>query len=115
MKRSKHTDAQTLLVIHLRELIKEQDWRGLSGDDSVLTEYQFINGRKFRFDVAIPDLMTGFECDGGMYSGGHRHGKAIERDHEKVNLAQFLGWKCFRFTNEQVLKGQAKEWLRKHL
>ena len=38
-----------------------------------------------------------------------------ERDYEKLNLAQMLGWRCLRFTNKQVLRGEAKSFLEKWL
>ena len=104
-KRSyKLSEAQTLLEIHLREL-----WPQFTP----IKEYSFMDGRRFRFDLAILDIRLGFEVCGGSWSGGHRHGSAIERDYEKLNLAQMSGWRCLYFTNEAVLDGTAKEFLRK--
>jgi len=109
----KLTPAQTLLVIHIKELLKP--YEGKEYEPEVVTEHQFMPDRKFRFDVALPSLRIGIECDGGQWSGGHRHNQAIERDYEKLNLAQMLGWRCLRFTNKQVLRGEAKSFLEKWL
>jgi hypothetical protein len=38
----------------------------------------------------------------------HRHTSAIELDHEKSNHATMMGIRVLRFTNRQVLSGQAK-------
>ena len=38
-------------------------------------------------------------------------GKALEQQYEKDRLAQMLGWRVMRFTNRQILNGEAKVWL----
>lgn len=81
----------------------------------VVTEHRFCEGRKWEFDVAIPPLNLAFECDGGKWHGGHRRGKALEDDYERQNTAIMLRWRLLRFTNEQVLSGEAKEFLEKYL
>lgn len=100
----KLTEAQQLLQYNLREL----------GMHPVL-EHKFLEGRRFRFDLAVVKERIGFECDGGMWSGGHMRGKALESQYEKDRLAQVAGWKIFRFTNRQILNGEALEWLRENL
>lgn len=107
---SKLTPQQALLGMHLREL-------GLA----IEYEYRFLPERKFRFDVFIPRHLRGcgsngigIECDGGMWRG-HRRGAAIEADNEKVNLAQANGFMCLRFTNRQIERGEAKDFIRKHV
>jgi very-short-patch-repair endonuclease len=103
---ARKSPAQLLLATHLRELV---------GDEPLQIEYKFLPDRKFRFDLALPDLRIGIECDGGQFSGGHRHNVAIERDYEKANLAQMNEWKILRFTNRQVLDGTAKKFLKEWL
>jgi|SRR5712664_638838 len=98
------TEAQLLLRTHLSELGYETE-----------VEYQFHPDRRFRFDLANVENRLGFEACGGQWTGGHRHRAAITRDYEKLNLAQVHGWRCFYFTNEQILKGEALEWLKEHL
>lgn len=104
LPRSKQTDAQLLMYKHLREL-------GNTFEDLV-PEYQFAEDRKFRFDLADTRSRIGYECDGGMWTGGHMRGKALETQYEKDRLAQMLGWRVMRFTNRQILNGEAKEWMR---
>lgn len=99
----KLTQAQELLKTHLKEL----------GWDSVL-EYTFCE-RRWRFDVYIPDLRVGIELDGGMWSGGHARGSALEDEYEKSNSAQLKGFRILRFTNRQVLSGQALQFLKENL
>lgn len=103
-KEKKQTEAQRLLAIHLKEL----------GIETV-PEFKFLTNRSYRFDLFWMAQRVGFECDGGMYSGGHRHGEAIEIEHEKDRLAQLNGYRIFRFTNRQVLCGEAKEWIKEHM
>ena len=100
----KKSEAQLLLSAHLLEL-------------GVVTEYefQFLEDRKFAFDLADPESRIGYECDGGQFSGGHMRGKALEQQYEKDRLAQLHGWRVMRFTNRQILNGEAKKWLQEHL
>jgi very-short-patch-repair endonuclease len=100
----KQTAAQILLAVHLKEL-------GIA----TIPEYRFDPERQFRFDLASLEFRVGFEVDGGMFRGGHKRGEALEGDYEKQNEAQLQGWKIIRFTNRQVLTGQAKEFMKKWL
>lgn len=103
-RRAAMTEAQTLLGMHLHELgyVCEQ-------------EHQFLEDRRFRFDWADLEHKIGYECDGGQWSGGHMRGLRLEDQYQKDRLAQLHGWRVFRFTNRQILTGEAKEWLLKHL
>jgi len=98
------TPAQILLKKHLAEL----------GIETVY-EFRFCMERAFRFDLYCERLRIGFECDGGQFSGGHMRGYAIDNQYEKDRLAQIYGYRIFRFTNRQVLRGSAFWWLRKYL
>ena len=71
-------------------------------------EYQAVEGRKFRCDLAWPNLKICVEVDGGDQSFG-RHSRAggMASDAEKQNLLTLAGWKCFRFTGSQVRSGAA--------
>jgi very-short-patch-repair endonuclease len=102
----KLTMAQRLLLGHLRAIGLWHDYR---------VEYPFAEGRRFRFDIADMTSRIGYECDGGQWSGGHMRGKALESQYEKDRLAQILGWKVFRFTNRQILNGEAKAWMAAHI
>ena len=89
------------------------DW--YAGMEEVKTEYQWADGRRWRFDVAIPSLMLAFELDGGKWSGGHRRGNALEADYERQNAAILDGWKLFRFTNDQAKNGYMKNFIEENL
>jgi very-short-patch-repair endonuclease len=101
----KQTPAQILLALHIKEL-------GLYR----LFEVTVCEKRKWRFDIACPTERIAFEVNGGKWSGGHRRGKAIEDENDKLNTATLMGWRVLQFTNEQVLDGRAKaflaEWLK---
>jgi hypothetical protein len=78
--------------------------------------------RKWRFDVGVAKMLTdpvikfAFEIEGGIFSGGrHTRGAGFQRDMEKYNTAAALGWKVFRFTPEQILKGEAKAFIERYL
>lgn len=63
------------------------------------TEYRFHPVRKFRFDHAIPEIMTAFEYE-GLMSKKSRHTTltGYSNDNSKYNLAQLMGWKVLRYT-----------------
>lgn len=68
----------------------------------------------WRFDIAIPTMKIAIELDGGtrlirrgprgIMVGGRHNGP---KDMMKLNHAQKLGWRVFRFTNEMVKDGTA--------
>src|ERR1700682_3809516 len=79
-------------------------------------EHRFCSDRKWRFDVAVKGVISqyGFEIGGGLFMAGtgrHNRGAGMRNDMEKYNRAAALGWKVFRFTPEQVLKGEAKAFI----
>lgn len=105
MKRKpKLTTAQILLRDHLLEL-------GIT----TLVEFQFCEGRKFRFDLYSPELRMGFEASGGRWKKGHRSSRDIEQAYEKMNLAQLLGFRVLEFSNEQIMDGRARAFLLAYL
>lgn len=104
----KLTEAQILLKKHLLEL-------RFCRADEIKFEFKFCAERKWLADLAIPTYGMLFECDGGMFSGGHRRGKRLEDEYEKQNWAQAWQWHLYRFTNRQILNGDAKQWIQKNL
>lgn len=100
----KQTPAQTLLLIHLGEL-------GLQAEP----EYQFSPERRWRLDTYVPEARIGIECNGGRYKFGHRSSRDTDKDNEKMNTAQMMGIRVLQFTNEQILSGEAKEFVKKWL
>jgi very-short-patch-repair endonuclease len=103
-KAKKLSEAQLLLSIHLRELgfTRELEF-----------EFMFAPPRLWRSDIALHNEKLLLEIDGGLYTGGHKRGKALEDDYEKQNVAQMLHYRILRFSNAQVLDGRAKEFLSK--
>lgn len=63
-------------------------------------ELVFSEERKFRFDLAIPALKIAIEYEGGVHGGkpSHTSSGGVQRDIEKYNLAQSMGWKVIRLT-----------------
>lgn len=61
-------------------------------------EYKFIKDRRFRFDIAMPELKIAIEYEGGVYTyGGHTRPKGFIRDCKKQNLANMHGWTLLRY------------------
>ena len=116
MKR-KLSEAQTWLQLYLSERYGHRA--------KVLPELRFCDTRKWRFDVGVlqdfqcePEIRLGFEIEGGLFMAGtgrHNRGAGMRKDMEKYNTAAALGWKVFRFTPEQILKGEAKAFIERYL
>ncbi len=73
-------------------------------------EFLFHRKRKWRFDLAWPELLIAVEVEGGIWVGGrHVRGEGYEADCEKYNEAQLAGWMVLRFTPGMIKKGKAGE------
>ena len=88
----------------------------------ILPEYEFAKPeRKWRFDVAAFTLNgpLAFEVEGvgrtqdGKY-GRHQSIGGFIADMEKYNHATARGFRVFRFTTKQILKGEVKAILEKY-
>lgn len=80
----------------------------LAGLPEPQREYVFHRKRKWRFDLAWPELLIAVEVEGGIWIGGrHVRGEGYEADCEKYNEAQLAGWMVLRFTPGMVKKGKA--------
>jgi very-short-patch-repair endonuclease len=85
----------------------KQEPKGLKDIKQVLTilgipfetEHRFHEYRKFRFDVALIEHKIAVEYE-GIFSDKSRHTsvKGYNRDMEKYNLAQALGWRVLRYS-----------------
>lgn len=64
-----------------------------------VTEEEFSDERKFRFDIAILDKKVGIEYE-GLVSTKSRHTTlgGFTRDATKYNLAASEGWRVYRYT-----------------
>ncbi len=80
----------------------------LSGLPRPEREFLFHRKRKWRFDLAWPDLLIAVEVEGGIWVGGrHVRGEGYEADCEKYNEAQLAGWMVLRFTPGMIKRGKA--------
>lgn len=61
-----------------------------------------IPGRRFRIDIALPDVKIALEVDGWQFHGKYR--SAHESDRERQNLFAVHGWLVLRFTAGQIFK-----------
>lgn len=67
--------------------------------EDYVTEHQFDEVRKFRFDWAIPSLMIAIEFEGIMSEKSrHTTKTGYSKDTEKYNLAAISGWIVLRYT-----------------
>lgn len=81
-------------------------------------EFMFAKsiGRRFRLDFAYPDRKIGIEVQGGIWTrGAHARGTGLERDYEKLNLAQTLGWRVLQFSRGMIEDGTAIETIKEAL
>lgn len=66
-------------------------------------EHRFAERRRYRFDLAWPDVRLGIEIHGATWSGGrHTRGYGIRADAEKLNLATELRWRVLVFTDDMI-------------
>lgn len=63
-------------------------------------EYRFDPDRRWLSDFAIPAFRVLLEYEGGLFMerSGHNSHTGIQRDVDKYNRAQALGWKVIRCT-----------------
>lgn len=56
--------------------------------------------------MAWPEKKVAAEIDGGYWTRG-RHSRALGqiKDNEKINVAQGMGWRVFRFTPDDIGTG----------
>lgn len=79
-------------------------------------EYRFHHVRRWRFDLAWPELMVAAEVEGGTWSKGrHVRGGGFEKDCEKYAEALLLGWKVLRVPGAWVSSGKAIDYLERLL
>lgn len=81
-----------------------------------IAEWQFHKTRKWKFDLAWPERRVALEQEGGVWiRGRHNRGGGMIADMEKYNAAALLGWRVFRFTPQQVQRGEAAAMMREAL
>jgi very-short-patch-repair endonuclease len=88
----------------------------LAGLEPPVKEHRFHDVRKWRFDFAWPARKLAVEVQGGIWVGGrHGRGAGIEKDAEKLNEAQLLGWVVLLVTPGQIRRGEAVAWIKRAL
>lgn len=74
----------------------------------IVPEHRFHPVRKWRFDIAIPELRIAVEINGGIWNAGrHTRGAGQLKDYEKFNAATELGWSVFQYGPNQVRDSSA--------
>lgn len=58
------------------------------------TEFIFHPSRKWRFDLAYPQVKLAIEVDG---RGRHQQEKGEREDQQKINAATEMGWRVLRY------------------
>lgn len=91
-------------------------WR-IDGRGTLVAEFEFCEGRKFRFDFANEASRVAVELEGGVFgrkgakkcptcgqiaAGRHSTPMGLHGDCEKYNLAASLSWVLFRFTAKHL-------------
>lgn len=103
---SRNQARESYLMMLLRQHIAD------AGLPEPVSEHRGIPGRRFRFDLAWPDLMVACEIEGGIWiEGRHTRGSGYERDVEKYNLAVLHGWTVIRATPAMVESGETANML----
>ena len=83
-----------------------------------IREFKFYEqyGRKWRADIAWPELKILVECDGGNWKNGrHVRPKGFEKDCIKINHATMAGYQVYRFTKDMILRAEAINFIEKIL
>lgn len=70
------------------------------GDDAIEEEYRPLSERRFRIDVAIPQMKIGIELDGYSHHGLSKKGFHADRERDRVLMIN--GWRIFRFTAREI-------------
>lgn len=73
-------------------------------------------GRRWRFDLAMPDRKFAIEVEGGIWTKGrHVTGAGYTKDIEKYEAALLLGWIVYRCTSAMALSGHAARTIQRYL
>lgn len=86
---------------------------GIHGLPMPTKEFRFHPTRKWRFDYCWLKEKVAVEIDGAIWARGrHTRGAGVLKDNEKINEAQRLGYRVFRFTPQQLIKGEAQAFMK---
>lgn len=91
-EKTKSNRKESKQIAKIADIIREMGY-------NVELEYKFIHDRRFRFDIAVPEIKVAIEYEGGIFTGGrHLRSTGYANDCKKYNLAVKHGWRLFRFT-----------------
>lgn len=114
VKKAKQPDTEVTKALKRAKRKELQDaffntWCMLGGDrDAWIEEYMFHPTRKWRFDFANLEAKIAVECNGGQWTkSGHSSGRGLQRDAEKTNAANALGWTVYTLTTSMLSKREA--------
>jgi hypothetical protein len=92
------------------QLVAQLAYLGIS---QPVLEYRFHPVRRWRFDLAWPDLRVACEVEGATWANGrHTRGSGFEADAIKYNTAAIDGWLVIRVTGNMVKDGRAHQAVR---
>lgn len=79
-------------------------------------EYRFHPTRRWRFDLAWPEVKLAVEVEGGTWVyGRHNRPQGMDKDAEKYNEAVLAGWRLLRVTSGMVDSGDAARFVERAL
>ena len=87
-------------------------WKFYYPDYILEPEQRIIPGRRFKFDYVHLPSKTAIEIHGGTFGRSrtaHSSGAGLDRDYEKMNLAQIHGYVVFQLSCKMI----TPEWLEK--
>ncbi|MGL5078615.1 MAG: hypothetical protein ACRDBG_22680 [Waterburya sp.] len=66
-------------------------------------EVRLVPSRRYKFDFVHKESRVAIEINGGTWGiGGHSSGKGLNRDYEKLNLAQMHGFLVFQLSSSMI-------------
>ena len=100
------------MTSHLEEELV--GWFKYAGVTGYTRQFRAIPGRRYSFDFAFIAARILVEVQGGVWSrgkSGHKSGRGIEDDTEKLNLAVIEGYRVLQVTGKQIKDGRAVNWI----
>jgi hypothetical protein len=86
----------------------------LAGWRTFVREYHFHPARRWRLDIAFPDVKLGVECEGvgpKGKPGRHQLTQHLHANTEKHSAIAVAGWRLIRVTGRQIQSGHALRWV----
>ena len=91
------SDLEEIFALHIRA----------AGLPVPVREYRFAPPRRWKLDFAFVPEKVAVEIEGGTWGGKSRHttGTGFNKDCEKYNTAEVLGWTVIRGDSKMVKDG----------